>query len=81
MLYFNINEEGYNREYIRLRWKIDRLCRSITAGQIGFADAEREYKEIETEFSQQDSQKADLFKMIYGSRIIRLCGQFQSEGI
>jgi hypothetical protein len=67
-------------EYNLARLRIDMLCSKIEQKLISIDKARQEYFNIEQKYVTSNRDKADLFIMIYRSRIERLCGQFLSEG-
>jgi hypothetical protein len=78
---------GYHRfidlrelEYILARLRIDELCESIRRRHVTSDQARDEYRKIENRFLSSNHEKAELFRMIYKSRIERLCGQFLMGG-
>jgi len=74
--YNKYNDEHCDRHYIDARRKIDVLCGMIVSGRLSREDALRIYEEIEKDYIALDSQKADLFNMVYRNRVNRLCDQF-----
>jgi hypothetical protein len=62
-------------EYVLARLKIDALCELISQQRVTAAQAKEAYQRIESRFLSSNQEKADLFKMIYKSRIERLCQQ------
>jgi hypothetical protein len=81
MYYTNFHKEGYSESYLTARWRIDRICESIVTGVISPQRAMDEYELIESEYSLENSETVDIFKLIYLNRIRRLVGQFLSEKI
>ncbi len=63
-------------EYALARLRLDELCESIRLRQVTSDQAREEYVKIESRFLPSNQEKAELFKMIYKSRIERLCQQF-----
>lgn len=80
MLPQNFYSDGYERTYIDARLEMDRLCAGIVAGTVTLIEARRRYDEIERQYAAEESEKIDLFRMIYSGRIERLCQQFTSGG-
>lgn len=72
--------EGYEKEYIEARHRIDGSCLKIAAGIVTATEARREYEGIEQEYVRNDPEKAELFTMIYANRIERLSRQFRVGG-
>ena len=68
--------EDHDPEYIDARSKIDVLCSLIISGKLSRNKAVNIYEEIELEYGGHDTEKIDLFNMIYKNRIERLCDQF-----
>jgi len=79
MFYYHFHKDGHNSEYIAARQKLDSLFRGIIAGEINSLQAIAEYNRIEEEFIGSNQQETELFRMIYSSRIQRLCRQFAVE--
>jgi hypothetical protein len=79
MFYYYFDSDGYGPDYIEVRRKIDLLCRKITGSELTSEEARREYRKIEEDYALLEESKVELFKMIYESRIIRLCDQFSLE--
>ncbi len=73
-------KEGFDNHYIAARSQMDDLCERIIHRQISALDARKEYATIESEFNRMNPDMASLFKMIYGSRVERLCLQFLDGG-
>lgn len=67
-------------EYVLARMRLDELCASICERRVTAARAREEYERIESRFLSTNQEKDELFRMIYKSRIERLCGQFLTEG-
>ena len=67
---------GYRESYLVIRARIDRLCAQIKRGGVSQAKALEVYSEMADDFLKDDSQNAELFKMVYKSRIERLSDQF-----
>lgn len=74
------HKDGYDSPYIKARKEIDDLCRMITKGEITIDKANSIYDGIEAQFASRNPERADLFRMIYKSRVSRLCEQFLSGG-
>jgi hypothetical protein len=72
-------EEDYDQNYITSRREVDRLCDLIVEGKISAGDAKQIYTGIQREFTRSNPEKAEMFSMIYESRIKRLCHDFQAE--
>jgi hypothetical protein len=70
----------HEMEYILARLKLDLLCESIRQHRVTAIQAKDEYTGIENRYLLSNEEKADLFRMIYKSRIERLCEQFLAEG-
>jgi hypothetical protein len=66
-------------EYLLARLRIDELCGKILENRVTRSQAEGEYIKIEGKFSSAETDKLELFKMIYGGRIRRLCDQYLEE--
>lgn len=79
MFYYYFVREGYGPDYIAFRERIDLLCRKITGRELTPEEARLQYKKIEDEYALLEDSRVELFKMIYESRIIRLCEQFSLE--
>jgi|WetSurMetagenome_2_1015567.scaffolds.fasta_scaffold30828_2 hypothetical protein len=79
MFYYYFDSDGYGPDYIEFRGRIDSLCRKITGSQLTFEEAHSEYSKIEEDYALLEDSRVELFKMIYESRIIRLCDQFSLE--
>jgi len=67
-------------DYTLARIRIDRLCECIRGRLMEAARAKEEYEKIERRYASSNQEKADLFRMIYKSRINRLCEQFLAGG-
>lgn len=70
------DKRGYSESYLAARLKIDDLCDLIKRSKIFEADALDSYSLIADNFLKEESQKAELFNMVYESRIKRLILQF-----
>lgn len=66
----------FDKNYVDARRKLDVLCGIIISGRISQENAKRLYEEIKQEYMGSSPENADLFRMIYDSRISRLCDQF-----
>jgi len=71
-----VNKTGYSKAYLESRRRIDDLCRSIMLGEISPKETLDRYESIETRYLKETSEKAELFRMVYRSRIERLVNQF-----
>jgi hypothetical protein len=69
---------GYSEAYLRAREAIDELCGEIAGGKISRDEAMQSYSLIESDYLKEDPQNAELFKMVYESRVVRLLRQFGS---
>ncbi|MEE9553421.1 MAG: hypothetical protein V3W18_03915 [candidate division Zixibacteria bacterium] len=70
------DKRGYTDFYLAARSEIDNLCDLIRNGAISKVDALDSYLSIADNFLKEKPQKAELFNMVYKSRIIRLGEQF-----
>ena len=70
------DKRGYSETYLAARLKIDDLCDQIKKSEIFETDALDSYSLIADNFLKEESQKAELFTMVYESRIKRLILQF-----
>ena len=70
------DRRGYSESYLAARLKIDDLCDRIRKSGITEAVALDSYSHIADNFLKEESQKAELFSMVYESRIKRLIRQF-----
>lgn len=70
------DKQGYSESYLAARLKIDDLCERIRRSEIFEADALDSYSLIADNFLKEESQKAELFTMVYENRIKRLILQF-----
>lgn len=77
--YHKDRDGGYGKYYIEARRKIDILCGLIVSGRLPREKAEALYGEIENDFERSGEEDLELFRMIYQSRIRRLCDQFCPE--
>jgi hypothetical protein len=75
----NFDTRGYDDAYLRARAAIDELCDRIAGGDVSSDEAIESYRRIESDFLKEDPQKAELFKMVYERRIVRLSEQFGPE--
>jgi hypothetical protein len=69
----------FEKDYIDARRKLDVLCGIIISGRISRGNVEKIYAEIKQGYFAADPEKEGLFRMIYDSRINRLCDQFCPE--
>ncbi len=78
----NLGTDNTDRDniYLALRTRIDYLCQRIKCHEINSETALQEYRMIEEEYSMNYMNDIELFRMIYQSRISRLCGQYLSRG-
>jgi hypothetical protein len=67
---------GYDEAYLRARAAMDELCERIKGREISRDEAMKSYGMIESDYLKEDPQNAELFKMVYESRIVRLLRQF-----
>ena len=70
------DKRGYSDCYLDAREKIDDLCRRIMTSGMTAERALRSYEQVEAEFADEEPENADLFKLIYKSRVVRLADQF-----
>lgn len=68
--------EDFDRNYVDARRRLDVLCGIIISGRISRENAKKLYEEIKIEYIGSSPEKEDLFRMIYDSRVSRLCDQF-----
>jgi len=66
----------YSPSYLAVRSELDQLCEGIISREITPSDARRTYSELAGAFLKEYPEKAELFKMVYLSRIERLLEQF-----
>jgi hypothetical protein len=71
-----LEERGYSEAYIDARMKVENLCRQIGTSALNNDEAIELYDAIENEYVNRESEGAELFRRIYRSRIVRLCGEF-----
>ena len=76
MFYYYIDESGYETGYIAIRKQLDLICRKLTGREMTPEEAQAQYQRLEREFALMEESRVELFKMIYKSRISRLCDQF-----
>jgi len=76
MFFSSFDREGYDDRYLAARSRIDDLCFLIVSGRISADDARNAFGAIRADYSRPDQENIELFDMIYGSRIERLCDQF-----
>ncbi|UCC81098.1 MAG: hypothetical protein JSW64_07000 [Candidatus Zixiibacteriota bacterium] len=74
--YHKNNDGRYGEHYLGARKKIDVLCELIVSGRLSRKEALKIYREIENNFAELDPDNAQLFNMIYETRVNRLCDQF-----
>jgi hypothetical protein len=75
------HKDGYSESYLSARRQIDNICDHIVLGIISPKRALDEYENIESEYSQENPERQDIFNIIYLNRIKRLISQFLSEKI
>ena len=81
-IWFNMESGHYEfgdfseLEYVLVRLKIDALCELIRQQRVTATHAKEAYRKIERRFLSSNQDKVELFKMIYESRIERLCDQY-----
>jgi hypothetical protein len=75
----SFNEEVFDKGYVNFRKKIDSLCDLILQGLIAQENARSEYDKIETAYAEAAPHDTKLFRLIYKSRVERLCQQFLVE--
>lgn len=73
------DEKGYSVPYLAARRRIDGLCEKITLRLVSPEEALATYDRVEADFLKEEPQTADLFTMIYRSRVKRLTEQFLGE--
>ena len=77
LISFYKNRSGeYDEEYSNVRRKIDILCGLIISGRLSRDSALQKYDEIERDYANGKQGDLNLFRMIYKSRVERLCAQF-----
>jgi hypothetical protein len=81
MFYYYFDEENYEPEYVAIRKQLDSICRKITGRKLTPEEAHLQYQKIENEYALLEESRVELFKMIYESRITRLCNQFLTESV
>ncbi len=77
LISFYKNRSGdYDEDYSSARRKIDILCGLIVSGRLSKDTALQKYDEIERDYGNGKRGDMNLFRMIYKSRVERLCVQF-----
>jgi len=70
------DSKDFSEFYLIAKERIDRLCEKIAALRITAGEAMAAYDRIEADFLKEQPGMADLFIMIYRSRVVRLCEQY-----